>query len=173
MKHFHRLSNGKSFGFNVDSDSDEIPLSESFVHLAKTTPQSEDHLKHLVSKSLQGLRSGYSPTLCESGVGGTYFMRDEYNRTIGVFKPHDEEMGCMNNPKVSPCLHTPLLNTFHLFHCIRTLLPTPAPQFLKHQHSPYYRGLLLRHLPSRTMSSEVRKLVRPPSGNVLHVSFGS
>jgi hypothetical protein len=26
-------------------------------------------------------------------------MRDEYNRTIGVFKPHDEEMGCMNNPK--------------------------------------------------------------------------
>lgn len=100
MKHFHRLSNGRGFSFNVDSDSDEIPLSESFVHLAKTTPQSEDHLKYLVTKSLQGLRSGYSPTLCESGVGGTYFMRDEFNRTIGVFKPHDEEMGCMNNPKV-------------------------------------------------------------------------
>jgi hypothetical protein len=83
----------------VDSDSDEIPLSESFVHLAKTTPQNEDHLKFLVAKSLQGLRSGYSPTLCESGVGGTYFMHDEYNRTIGVFKPHDEEMGCLNNPK--------------------------------------------------------------------------
>jgi hypothetical protein len=99
MKHFHRLSNGRGFSFNVDSDSDEIPLSESFVHLAKTTPQSEDHLKYLVAKSLQGLRSGYSPTLCESGVGGTYFMHDEYNKTIGVFKPHDEEMGCLNNPK--------------------------------------------------------------------------
>lgn len=99
MKHFHRLSNGKGFSFNVDSDSDEMPLSESFVHLAKTTPQSEDHLKFLVAKSLQGLRSGYSPKLCESGVGGTYFMHDEYNRTVGVFKPHDEEMGCLNNPK--------------------------------------------------------------------------
>jgi len=99
MKHFHRLSNGRGFSFNVDSDSDEMPLSESFVHLAKTTPQSEDHLKFLVAKSFQGLRSGYSPTLCESGVGGTYFMRDEYNRTVGVFKPHDEEMGCLNNPK--------------------------------------------------------------------------
>lgn len=99
MKHFHRLSSGRNFCFNVDTDSEEIPLSESFLHLAKTTAQSEDHLKHLVSKSLQGLRSGYSPSLVESGVGGTYFMRDEYNRTIGVFKPHDEEMGCMNNPK--------------------------------------------------------------------------
>lgn len=99
MKHFQRLSNGKSFSFNVDSESDEMPLSESFVHLAKTTPQNEEHLQFLVAKSLQGLRSGYSPKLCESGVGGTYFMHDEYNRTIGVFKPHDEEMGCLNNPK--------------------------------------------------------------------------
>jgi len=74
-------------------------LSESFVHLAKTTSQTEDHLKQLVTKSLQGLRCGNSPTLCESGVGGTYFMHDEDNKTIGVFKPHDEEMGCLNNPK--------------------------------------------------------------------------
>lgn len=96
-KHFHRLPNGRKFSFNVDDE--QMPLSGSFVHLAKTTPRSEDHLKCLVAKSLQGLRSGHSPTLCESGVGGTYFMRDEYNRIIGVFKPHDEEMWCMNNPK--------------------------------------------------------------------------
>lgn len=74
-------------------------MSESFVHLAKTASQSEDYLKGLVAKSLRGLKSGHSPTLCESGVGGTYFMHDESNRTIGVFKPHDEEMWCMNNPK--------------------------------------------------------------------------
>lgn len=76
-----------------------MPLSNSFVHLAKTASRNGDHLKGLVAKSLQGLRSGYSPTLCESGVGGTYFMHDEDNRVIGVFKPHDEEMWCMNNPK--------------------------------------------------------------------------
>jgi hypothetical protein len=96
-KHFHQLHNGRKFSFHVDSD--EMHLAGSFVHLAKTASRSEDHLKYLVAKSFQGLRSGYSPTLCESGVGGTYFMHDEYNRTIGVFKPHDEEMWCMNNPK--------------------------------------------------------------------------
>lgn len=96
-KHFHQLPNGRKFSFNVDAE--EMHLSGSFVHLAKTASRSEDHLKFLVARSLQGLRSGYSPTLCESGVGGTYFMHDEYNRTIGVFKPHDEEMWCMNNPK--------------------------------------------------------------------------
>jgi len=26
-------------------------------------------------------------------------MRDDHNKTIGVFKPQDEEMGCLNNPK--------------------------------------------------------------------------
>lgn len=95
MKHFHLLPNGRKFSF---VDTEEMH-SSSFVHLAKTTSQSEEHLKYLVAKSLQGLRSGHSPTLCESGVGGTYFMHDEYNRTIGVFKPQDEEMWCTNNPK--------------------------------------------------------------------------
>lgn len=72
-------------------------MDENFVRLASES--SSDLLKNLVAKSWQGMRQGFSPTLCKEGVGGTYFMRDAYNRTIGVFKPQDEEMGCMNNPK--------------------------------------------------------------------------
>jgi len=78
---------------DVDIDSNEF-----FMQLADQL-QSEERVKQLVSKSWQGFQRGFSPTLCESGVGGTYFMHDAHNRLIGVFKPQDEEMGCPNNPK--------------------------------------------------------------------------
>lgn len=68
------------------------------IDLANETGN-EEHLKVLVARSWQGMRQGYPPMLCKEGVGGTYFMRDEQSRTIGVFKPQDEEMGCLNNPK--------------------------------------------------------------------------
>jgi len=66
--------------------------------LATKTP-ANDRLKDLIASTWQGMRSGYSPALCEAGVGGTYFMKDSRNKRIGVFKPNDEEMGCLNNPK--------------------------------------------------------------------------
>lgn len=37
--------------------------------------------------------------LCTEGIGGTYFIKDSNGRTIGVFKPVDEEPGALNNPK--------------------------------------------------------------------------
>jgi hypothetical protein len=95
MKHIQKIANGRKISLDVETGLDQ---EEYFVHLAKAHP-SDDHLKSLVAKSWKGLKSGFSPTLCEMGVGGTYFMKDECNRMIGVFKPQDEEMGCLNNPK--------------------------------------------------------------------------
>lgn len=89
MKQFHNTFDGRRFSHVQD---------DCFVQLNDES-SSDDFLKHLVAKSWQGLKNGFSPTLCEAGVGGTYFMRDEHNRNIAVFKPQDEEMGCMNNPK--------------------------------------------------------------------------
>jgi len=40
-----------------------------------------------------------SVELCKEGVGGTYFIRDEQNDFIAVFKPCDEEPGALLNPK--------------------------------------------------------------------------
>jgi len=37
--------------------------------------------------------------LCTTGVGGTYFVRDESNKTVAIFKPSDEEPGAINDPK--------------------------------------------------------------------------
>lgn len=75
-------------------------MDNSFVSFATKTP-ANDRMKDLIASTWQGMRSGYSPTLCEAGVGGTYFMKDSHNKRIGVFKPNDEEMGCLNNPKVN------------------------------------------------------------------------
>lgn len=93
MKHIRKTANGRRFSMDVEAEVDN-----SFVSLASKKP-ANDHMKSLVNMSWQGIRSGFSPTLCEAGVGGTYFMKDSTNRRIGVFKPQDEEMGCSNNPK--------------------------------------------------------------------------
>jgi len=41
----------------------------------------------------------YETELCEEGLGGTYFVMDEKGEKVFVFKPEDEEPGCVNNPK--------------------------------------------------------------------------
>lgn len=101
-KHIRKVTNGRKFSIDV-----EAGLDSGFVSIASKLP-SNDRLKVLVNKSWQGMKSGYSPTLCPAGVGGTYFMKDSFNNRIGVFKPHDEEMGCHNNPKG----FTPLSDSF-------------------------------------------------------------
>eukprot|EP01125_Pyxidicula_operculata_P000292 TRINITY_DN10354_c0_g1_i1.p1 TRINITY_DN10354_c0_g1~~TRINITY_DN10354_c0_g1_i1.p1 ORF type:complete len:370 (-),score=68.02 TRINITY_DN10354_c0_g1_i1:246-1355(-) len=45
--------------------------------------------------------------LCQSGVGGTYFVKDETSSILSVFKPNDEEPGSLNNPK--QLVDTPIL----------------------------------------------------------------
>lgn len=103
MKHIRKtFPHGRKLSIDVEAGKDN-----SFVSLASKTPAS-DRLKDLVASTWQGMRSGFSPTLCEAGVGGTYFMKDSHNKRIGVFKPNDEEMGCLNNPKG----FTPMSATF-------------------------------------------------------------
>jgi len=52
-----------------------------------------------VNDSLLSLQNG-TVELCQTGVGGTYFVRsDNPEATISVFKPIDEEPGAPNNPK--------------------------------------------------------------------------
>jgi hypothetical protein len=107
MKHIQKITNGRKYSLNLDIEADR---AEFFANIANSYNTATDaRLKNLVAKSWKGLMSGCSPTLCETGVGGTYFMRDEFNRTVGVFKPQDEEMGCLNNPKG----FTPKSDSYH------------------------------------------------------------
>jgi hypothetical protein len=55
-----------------------------------------------VDKWLDKVEKGlklHAPELCEEGVGGTYFLKDELGDNIAVFKPEDEEAFAVNNPK--------------------------------------------------------------------------
>jgi len=48
--------------------------------------------------------------LCESGVGGTYFINSTDSQSrISVFKPIDEEPGSPNNPKKNPPSFIPMM----------------------------------------------------------------
>lgn len=58
-----------------------------------------DALEPILCAAREGLETGKSPELTLSGLGGTYFLRDQRNELVGVFKPEDEEAGGPNNPK--------------------------------------------------------------------------
>mmetsp|Transcript_85980 Transcript_85980/g.277726 ORF Transcript_85980/g.277726 Transcript_85980/m.277726 type:complete len:581 (+) Transcript_85980:84-1826(+) len=48
----------------------------------------------------EALRKGVEPMMARGGTGGVYMLRDaEGQRTLGVFKPKDEEAGAPQNPR--------------------------------------------------------------------------
>jgi len=63
--------------------------------------QSSDHdveLSNIIKETQKGLKQ-HDPELCEEGVNGTYFMKNERGSKIVVFKPADEEGESQFNPK--------------------------------------------------------------------------
>jgi len=85
-------------GFALDLDiksKDDI-----FVQLVdENLPSKAKKLTDIVKKCREGMIHGVRPELCEEGVGGTYFLRDQNGNRIAVFKPEDEEPYSVNNPK--------------------------------------------------------------------------
>jgi len=55
-----------------------------------------------ITDAINSINSGFScssPELCEEGVSGVYFLKDENDNRVAVFKPQDEEPFAENNPK--------------------------------------------------------------------------
>jgi len=69
----------------------DIPFN--VIGYKSLSPDSQKWIKN-VSECLS---NSDSVELCQDGVGGTYFIKDE--NSIGVFKPIDEEPGAIHNPK--------------------------------------------------------------------------
>lgn len=92
----HKISKSTSKPLTIDINISQ--LDENFVQLVDghSSPAS---LHYLVDNAWKGFKKHMSPKLCEEGVGGTYFMMDEKEQVIGVFKPQDEEPYSPNNPK--------------------------------------------------------------------------
>ena len=47
----------------------------------------------------RGFNCGQSPVLSEDGTSGTYFLKDDNDSIVSVFKPIDEEPYAPNNPR--------------------------------------------------------------------------
>jgi len=61
----------------------------------------EDHeilFEDLIENIQRGMQL-YPPEMCEEGMNGTYFLRNENGNMIAVFKPQDEEGNSEDNPK--------------------------------------------------------------------------
>ncbi|KAL6123107.1 hypothetical protein ACLB2K_075630 [Fragaria x ananassa] len=60
-------------------------------------------IKELIGFTLDGMRRGCPPALASSGMSGAYVMSkytdDGEREDISVFKPMDEEIGAVNNPR--------------------------------------------------------------------------
>jgi len=66
----------------------------------------EEKEKVFIGQVKTGLKAQKKPELSSEGVGGAYFVKNESNMSIGVFKPIDEEPGMKNHPKEA--LKTPI-----------------------------------------------------------------
>jgi len=87
-----------------DDDSDQVPgnviLScdipfNKIIGYKSLSPDCQKWIKNVI----ECLSISDSVELCQDGVGGTYFLKNENQNSIGVFKPIDEEPGAIHNPK--------------------------------------------------------------------------
>lgn len=80
----------------ISIDIDVQKPDEQFIQLIAPSPPK---LNTIIRQTCEALKKGKTPILCEEGVGGTYFMFDDSDKCLGVFKPQDEEPYMLNNPK--------------------------------------------------------------------------
>lgn len=80
---------------------DDPPLSGDGVALDTTFPSKSptQSVADLVSTTSAGLRAGLAPIPLEDGLAGAYVLLGADGKRAGVFKPSDEEVGCVLNPK--------------------------------------------------------------------------
>ena len=58
-----------------------------------------DQMTTCLERIRQGFKVGQVPVLSEDGTSGTYFLKDQNESIVSVFKPVDEEPFAPNNPR--------------------------------------------------------------------------
>jgi len=93
----------------LNAETEELPFSlcgskeetdqDSLGSILLLKPAYSKQFAQLVEAAQEGLRAGYEPDLCDEGVNGTYFFKNQNGKRIAVFKPQDEEGNSAKNPK--------------------------------------------------------------------------
>lgn len=89
-------SNSRCFTYKPPSSSKSHPVRLHSVE--GISVQSDFRSVHLIQQASLGIQR-YVPKLADEGDGGTYYLFDLSGRTLGVFKPTDEDPQGANNPK--------------------------------------------------------------------------
>jgi len=78
-----------NFKSNEDEALPSIPYSDFLL------PYDEI----LANDAIEASKNDGFMTLCSEGLGGTYLVKNGHGEMVAVFKPSDEEAGCVGNPK--------------------------------------------------------------------------
>ena len=91
-------SSGHSLTLSINSSTS----TNSYFVLKPVTPLVEDECTQLLADVTTGLKQHRAPAKTDvlDCTGGVYFFRSASGKKLAVFKPHDEEQGMPNNPKV-------------------------------------------------------------------------
>jgi len=75
-----------------------LPTVENDVHFSSLPSFQLPYDETLVSYAFEAIKYDFM-TLCNEGLGGTYLVKNGDGEMVAVFKPSDEEPGCIGNPK--------------------------------------------------------------------------
>ncbi|XP_010508328.1 PREDICTED: uncharacterized protein LOC104784920 [Camelina sativa] len=95
-------SEGEDDTPEILEDSSHISIKDDSVSdliiLISAKPLKKD-IEDFIKSCIDGLKAGNTPELSKEGTGGAYFMKGSSGKTVGVFKPSDEEPMAANNPR--------------------------------------------------------------------------
>uniref|UniRef100_A0AC34GZD2 Phosphatidylinositol 4-kinase type 2 n=1 Tax=Panagrolaimus sp. ES5 TaxID=591445 RepID=A0AC34GZD2_9BILA len=101
-KHLNSLSS-KSFDTSTEISEGSIQAKISELVATSTrckvTNEKDDDFNALLGEVMEAIGAGIYPQLCAEGSSGSYFVYNKHGKTIGIFKPKDEEPFADLNPK--------------------------------------------------------------------------
>ncbi|GAA5935777.1 hypothetical protein JCM3775_007326 [Rhodotorula graminis] len=141
--------------FPERGDDEKVSTRGDVKTLDHKEPMSHDTFEGLVEQVRLAIEAGVQPRLNSKGSSGSYFARNVVGRTLGIFKPADEEPYGTLNPKLSKWIHRNFLSPVIPFGRACLL---PGQSFISEAAASVVDEALATHIVPRT---EVTELASP------------
>ncbi|GAA5843516.1 hypothetical protein JCM9279_000777 [Rhodotorula babjevae] len=141
--------------FTERDDQEKASPRLELMTLDHREPMTHDTFEGLVEQVRLAIEAGVQPRLNSKGSSGSYFARNAVGRTLGIFKPADEEPYGTLNPKLSKWIHRNFLAPIIPFGRACLL---PGQSYLSEAAASIVDDALATHIVPRT---EVAELASP------------
>lgn len=88
------------------------PITAEELHVERPGRMTPSEYDEIVESVRVAIEQGIHPKMISQGSSGSYFARNTEGRTVGVFKPKDEEPYASRNPKWTKWIHRNLFPCF-------------------------------------------------------------